>query len=229
MLLHLPVATPIRDSDGVAVCRPGDCILLDPGFPHWHEARDVPIRNDWFWARSRDLGAVAAALGLPVNRRFHPRSTDAVAPALTQVIAERQRQATAWQRRIALLVEDLLIDLARQLALASAPGDERLREVRVQVQARLAEPWTVARMAQLAGLGSHRFAVAYRRLFGVPPLEDLLRSRIQVAAQALLLHPGDVAGAARRAGFRDLPWFSRCFRARLGHPPSRHGVRPAGA
>jgi AraC-like DNA-binding protein len=223
MFLHLPVPTPILDADGRAVSRPGDCLILDPRFPHWHAAEDGPIRNDWFWARGDALGRWAADAGLPLNRRFHPGRVEAVPRHLGEIIVERLRRPRCWQRRVGLLIELLFQELGRQCAGgAGNPGDERLRDVRAQVHARLAETWTVVAMARLAGMGPDRFALVYRRLFGQPPIEDLLRARLRRACTLLASAGGDVAGAARACGFRDVPWFSRCFRARFGCPPGAY-------
>jgi AraC-like DNA-binding protein len=220
MFLHLPVPTPILDATGRAQCRPGDCLILDPRFPHWHAAEDAPIRNDWFWARGDAIGRWAAENGLPLNHRFHPDRVEVVPRILGDIIVERLRRPRGWRRRVALLIEMLFQDLGRQRAGGSGDSRaERLRDVRAQVHARLAEPWTVARMARIADMGPDRFALAYRRLFGLPPVEDLLLARLRRACSLLAGAGGDVAGAARACGFRDVPWFSRCFRARFGCPP----------
>ena len=223
MFVYLPVATAILDADGRAICRPGDCLLLDPRFPHWHVAGEGTIRNDWFWAQGEAVGTWAQAYGLPRNRRFHPASTEAVPRLLAEVIRERLRQAPFWQRRVRMLIESLFLELGRQLASGAVSADERLRDVRAQVHARLDERWTVAAMARLCGLGPDRFATCYRRLFAVPPLDDLLRARLAHACVLLAQRGGDVAGAARASGFRDVSWFSRCFRAKFGCPPGAYG------
>jgi AraC-like DNA-binding protein len=103
---------------------------------------------------------------------------------------------------------------------------ERLRVVREHVHERLADRWTVAKMAKLADLGENRFAVLYRECFGISPLEDLIRVRLHHAEWLLTNRRTTVTEAAERSGFQSIHYFSRLFRRRVGCPPSEYYQSP---
>jgi len=86
----------------------------------------------------------------------------------------------------------------------------------MQVHEQLKERWTVASMAELAHVSASRFAVLYKKLFGVTPMEDLIDARL-ARARALLTSAGlSVGEAAAQTGFASLCYFSRLFRRRMG-------------
>jgi len=66
-----------------------------------------------------------------------------------------------------------------------------------------------------------------RQQFGLSPVEDLLRARIQQACILLARGGISVQDCARVVGFRDMPWFSRCFHSRLGRSPREFARDPA--
>jgi AraC-like DNA-binding protein len=90
-----------------------------------------------------------------------------------------------------------------------------------------AAPWTVARLATVAGLSRSRFAERFAQLVGRPPLTYLADWRLTRAAELLTESNSTVREVGRLVGFTSEPAFSRAFSRHFGVPPSRY--RRAGA
>jgi len=97
-----------------------------------------------------------------------------------------------------------------------------------ELEHRLAEDWTVARLAEAAGLPSRQYASVFRSITGLSPLEYLNELRIEHAVRLLRRGDGPLREVASRTGFRDEYYFSRRFRAATGSSPGRYARQGGG-
>jgi AraC-like DNA-binding protein len=214
---------------GLETCEPGACLIYSPGHRQWYRGRDKSFRDDWCHVQGKDVAHLLERAGLPRNTLFFPRTTSFYPLLIDEIRVEMQRREPYWRELVANLVARLILLLGRSLArehVAESRQQEALRRVREQVHERLAEPWTVKRMAALAKLGESRFAVLYRQCFSMSPVEDLIRARLHHAQWLLSNRQTTVAEAAEKSGFRDLPHFSRLFSRRVGCSPSQYHRSP---
>lgn len=98
-----------------------------------------------------------------------------------------------------------------------------VRAVRI-IEARHAEPLTIAGLAAEVGLTRRRLTVAFRRAVGMTPYAYVLNRRLDAAARRLRAGAPSVLEVALETGFGDLSEFTRRFRARYGAPPRAYGV-----
>jgi transcriptional regulator GlxA family with amidase domain len=111
----------------------------------------------------------------------------------------------------------------------------RLEGTRGWMLARLAEPVTVARMAEHAGMPLRTFARRFRAESGTSPLHWLLRQRLLAAQQLLEETDLSVDRVAGRCGLGSAVSLRAHFRRELGTSPLayrrafRAGLRPDGA
>lgn len=81
--------------------------------------------------------------------------------------------------------------------------------------------WTVASLASAAGLSRTRFAVSFKKLIGLAPLEYVTQWRMQ-QARALLNDPArTVLAVAHQVGYGSEAAFSRAYRKHFGVAPRR--------
>jgi AraC-like DNA-binding protein len=85
-----------------------------------------------------------------------------------------------------------------------------------------ARRWTVAELAAAAGLSRSSFALHFRALVGLPPLDYLVRWRMQLAARALRSTDRTVAAIGTSLGYGSESAFSNAFKRVRGQPPSRY-------
>jgi AraC-like DNA-binding protein len=95
---------------------------------------------------------------------------------------------------------------------------------------RPAESWTLPRLAQDVGLSRSALADRFAYFVGLPPMQYLLRWRMQVAARLLGEGGAKVSAVALEVGYDSEAAFSRAFKRVAGVAPAtwrrRHAARP---
>jgi AraC-like DNA-binding protein len=88
--------------------------------------------------------------------------------------------------------------------------------------------WTVADLAAEVDMSRSSFALRFKTLVGLPPLDYLLHWRIRSAAEALRGGGRTVASVAAEWGYASESAFSNAFKRVTGQPPARYRtVEPA--
>lgn len=103
------------------------------------------------------------------------------------------------------------------------PRNARIRAAVEFVQAHVAQPLTIRRIAEAAGLSIRSTQEGFLRVLGVSPMTYVLDLRLERArADLLTAAPGTttVAAVARRWGFVNTGRFSGTYRRRFGELPS---------
>ena len=90
------------------------------------------------------------------------------------------------------------------------------------------ENWSVARMAERAGLSTARFKARFKQENGIPPREFVLRTRIEAAAKRLALRRESITDIALDLGFSSSQYFATVYKRHTGATP-RGGRRQATA
>jgi AraC-like DNA-binding protein len=228
LLLHFHTPVEILTREGLVKANPGDCILYAPGVRQWYRGIGEGFRDDWMHVGGADVLKLVERYDLPTNVLIRPRDTRFFAPLYQAIRREMLLKLPFWEEAVAERVQETLRELARQLAppartklsAAELGHLDLIRDVRLRVRDRLAEAWTVSRMAREAHLSASRFAVLYRKFFSVSPVEDLIRARLEQAEWLLSTTDLRVSDVAYQCGFTNVYHFSRLFRRRMGHPPS---------
>lgn len=169
---------------------------------------------------SGDAGLIASLLPPIVHVRGDARLT-----TLLQLIDEETGSARP-ARAVVLtrLLELLLIEALRSTAAPDAPpgllrglADQRLACALRVMHAYPGEPWSVARLAQEAGLSRSVFFDRFGRAVGMAPMEYLLHWRMLSAKR--LLRERSVSEVAQRTGYSSGSTFSTAFSKYAGRSP----------
>lgn len=128
----------------------------------------------------------------------------------------------------ALLKQCLVMLLRRQadnddlgLSWTAAAADARLARAMERILEQPGEPFSVERMADLAGMSRSAFAAHFERAFGQTPMAMLRSVRLRKAAELLLTTNLPVASVANAVGFSSRSNFSQAFQ-------KHHGIDPTG-
>lgn len=217
----------MRTLEGEIELRPGVCVWMRPGriYEASHDAT-APLGVNFF--------------------HFEPRQPDPDFAPPFEVLATAQAEFTdTVMRRILTLRTEphpgalasaealfavLLAELTREAALGrisqSGSGiDHHHRQVVHRITAEIREnparPHAVADLARQAGYSVDHFSRIFEKVNGRRPQDFLIEARLARARQLLAetgLSIGEIADAL---GFRDIYFFSRQFRQRVGTTPSR--------
>jgi len=86
-----------------------------------------------------------------------------------------------------------------------------------------AEPrrdWTLNSLAKEAGLSRSAFAERFTAFVGMPPMQYLLKWRLQIAASRLRASGAGIAAIAAEVGYESEAAFSRAFKRVIGQSPT---------
>lgn len=194
-----------------------------PGQSHWYGWRDARWLHSWIHARGPALDALAGAVGLPRGRPIHgfqPEVLETTVDALHRELARPDPDPA-----LALLhLEVLVREAARTSAAATPSAPAPWPEIRRFIDEHHAQRLTLAGMARRFRLSSQGLCAGFHRWFGVPPIEYLIRLRLDRARVLLTDRNRSVAEVAAEVGWHDAPHFSRLFRRRCGVTP--RSLRP---
>ena len=103
----------------------------------------------------------------------------------------------------------------------SALKEPLLSKAMARIHAEPAKAWTVASLAQEAGLSRAAFARRFTEQVGEPPLAYLTRWRMMVAARLLNSSEASLAEVAEQVGYESEFAFSRAFKRSRGVAPAQ--------
>ena len=127
------------------------------------------------------------------------------------------------------LADLLCFELERAVSQKARPGLQQggltARQVRVvteYMEDHLAEKITIADLAALLGLTRFHFIRSFQQSVGLPPLQFLIRRRVERAREILNDNTLGIAAVADLSGFRGTVQLTRAFRRVVGTTPSRY-------
>ena len=179
----------------------------------------VPARNQPFLSLPPKEGWLILDRLLHLPRRF--RGGKAVDRTLHRIFAAFDR--TDDPLRI-VSVRNLLIRFFLDVLEASQGADRvvspLIRDVQQFIVHNLEQPLTIADLARQAALSRSRFKARFKTEVGMPPVDYVMRKKIE-RAQALLLG-GDhtVTNVAFSLGFSTSQYFATVFKRYTGQTPS---------
>jgi len=150
-------------------------------------------------------------------------------PLLETVEKERARAAPASDAVARRLSEILLIQVLRAAlaqgesrGLLGALADPQLGRALEAIHEDLAAPWSLGRLAGVAGLSRSLFADRFRACVGTTPMRYVADWRMSRARAHLADGSLSVGEVGRRVGYASEAAFSRVFRERVGEAPGRY-------
>ncbi|MCP3715575.1 AraC family transcriptional regulator [Paraburkholderia sp. CNPSo 3281] len=214
---------------------PGDLILVNPGEVHDGRPLDTAGRAwrmlyfepRWVDALQADVTQgddAAFALHAPVISE--PRLRALFDAAFTHVTNQNSDLSHMAFDAAALEVMTRLVEaLGHRRALAqSSPAS--LARVREMIDTDPAQPFSLAELAQAAGLSRFQLHRGFLRAFGVAPHGYILHRRVALARR--LLKAGHApAQTALAAGFCDQSHLNRAFARQFGVSPGRYRLARA--
>jgi AraC-like DNA-binding protein len=148
-------------------------------------------------------------------------ATTALGGVFDRYWEEIRRRQPGWIGQCHALLGELLLTAARRIAATAeaAPEDDAPVQAALRtIGGRIGEPWTLADMADLAGLGRTRFGERLQAITGLSPRRWLLRQRLEAAAGALRAER-PVTAIAIDLGFASSQHFATAFRREFGLSP----------
>jgi AraC-like DNA-binding protein len=150
---------------------------------------------------------------------------------LDEELGNGQMGASLMTRHLAdiLLVQALRVYVAAHGADSAgwigALNDRRIGTALKLMHGDVGHNWTVNELARAVGMSRSGFALRFRQLVGIPPLDYLLRWRMERARGALRRNESSVASLAVELGYASESAFGNAFKRVFGRAPKRYWSR----
>ncbi len=207
---------------GAVRTEPYALVIAPAGTPICQGRERGAWRRSWVRCRGPRLLEWLDRFGLAANRPLafvSPSLNERYLLALHEELHHpRGPDPTAVEELFALWLQSV----ARAVA-PDTPGEgtvpARLRAARQYIQTHYSAALTLAEVARQACLSRPHLCREFRRHYGVSPIDYAIDLRLQDAAELLADVNLNVTQVAERCGFRDVFYFSRLFKRRLGVSP----------
>jgi AraC-like DNA-binding protein len=139
------------------------------------------------------------------------------------IYSEFSNQEIGYGTRINLMIDELLILIARQLTRQNNSRRDfpaTFMKLEQSLRENLSHQWTVEEMAALVGLGMTAFSEKVKSYTGFSPLNYLINIRISEAIKLLKRADVHVTDIALDVGFYSSQHFATTFKKLTGYTPS---------
>ena len=223
---------------------PGDVYLIRPGDKHGHTCStpdgiaqvNVIFDLERLNLDLRDITAIpgyhaifAIEPGLrkqtdfTARLRLNPEGLEKALAIVYEMECELAQEEPGYQLKSILLFTELIIFLSRSYSQSEALKNREIQLISETVaflEHNLAEPLTVAQLAEKAKCSTNRLREIFHSAYGVAPLEYVRRTRINRAIRLLQAGEKNITDIAFDCGFCDSNYFTRTFRKYAGITPS---------
>ncbi|AXG80640.1 AraC family transcriptional regulator [Streptomyces paludis] len=218
-----------QHSQGKQYAGPGALALINPDTPHTGHAQDA---EGWRYGAVYPAAEVVAAIAAETTTLrgtpgfAAPVVEDRYATHLVHQVlrAAEEGNALAADTLLRVAVTRLLRTnggTLRQRRPATGAGARHAARARAVLEARMADPPSLERLAAELGTGPFALLRAFKDAYGLPPHSWLTDARVRRARR--LLEAGTTpAEAAVTVGFTDQPHLNRHFTRIVGVPPGAY-------
>jgi len=157
-----------------------------------------------------------------------PEQSSWIESAIGRVLDAVEEPGRLWELSTQQAVADVLRFLVREVyaapsdVLEAAGRSADLERARRLIEARYAEPLTVAELAAAAYMSPGHFQRAFKREVGSTPMRHREAIRIDAAKTLLRFSAQPCKAIALRLGYGDIYHFSKAFKRATGVSPTRY-------
>jgi AraC-like DNA-binding protein len=169
-----------------------------------HLQTEGEITVPWLEATLRFLSAETGS-GSPGSEVMVSRLTDVL---FIQIVRASMMQHAAQGRECNSSILRAMVDPALSKAVRA-------------IHLNPASPWTVAELAETAGMSRTAFSTRFTSIAGIPPLTYVTRWRLLKATELLSESDASLAEIAEQVGYESEAAFSKAFKREIGLPPGR--------
>ena len=136
-----------------------------------------------------------------------------------------------YRQQLDSLLRSLFVMLSRESYEKSPAITERLKLYRMFLEARFTmlsnceKEWASTNMPDMVSKSRSQFYKYYVEFFGISPMADLNRARIEKAKILLTNHDRSVTDVASLVGYASIHHFSRTFKEHTGMSPLQYVKR----
>ncbi|NMA65304.1 MAG: helix-turn-helix transcriptional regulator [Clostridiaceae bacterium] len=203
---------------------PDACYIYPPGTKHYFKSNG-PLLHNWFHfdeISARDW----ADVGLKYNKVYYIHPSNFISDIVYQIELEYANKRTHYEKIINSKICELFVKIARaneETPLFFAPKTiEPFYEFRLNMLRNIGEKWTIKKMADSINMSQSYFHVVYKKIFGLSPMQDLIKARIASAQELLANTNIPISEIAFKTGYMSPEQFTHQFTHITGTSPREY-------
>ena len=220
----LPTSS-LRDLTRKLIFVPAGC-----EFTHWHEVRNAGRAVFFYFdADATPLDGAGDSSDRPCAPRlfFEDAALLSTAEKLASLVEGPESDGRDYLEALGRVLAHELLRMQQgrsrtKQVLRGGLASWQQRVVTTYIEEHLAEPISLATLAELAGLSAYHFCRAFKQSFGLPPHRYHTSRRIEHAKTLLARHALSVTDIGMSVGFAETSSFTAAFRKATGVTPSAY-------
>ena len=180
--------------------------------------------NDWFYISGEDFEMLLKKYPLPLNRAFSIGESYFLRKFGNRLSMESGIQAEGSSDIINCIITEMVIELYRAYnkTIAVKTPIDAICAIKQRILLNPQKRWTLEEMSRLSGYSVSRFCELYCRMYGISPINDVIKVRIELAKKLLCSGQATVSSVAETCGFSSVNYFSNCFKKVTGQRPAEY-------
>ncbi len=202
-------------------------LINAPGSTVYHGPQpnaDSGFVNDWFYVAGDDFDMLLQKYPLPLNRAFSVGESYFLRKFGNRLLTEFDLQNDGAADIINCIITEMVVELYRaynKTVAVKTPSDA-VSAIRQSILLNPQKKWTLEEMSHLSGYSVSRFCELYGEMYGISPINDVIRVRIELAKKLLYSGQATVSAVADACGFTTVNYFSKCFKKITGQSPTQY-------
>ena len=209
--------------NSVQIAYPGDCILYRPGETQDYllSKKDEP-HTYWIHFNGELCGELFKTLGLQDVHIIKTENRE-IRHLASRICQYYNLQIPNRELICAGLMQSILALLSNELHKQTHPaqGNDKISELISRIKMTSSLNITVSECAQFCNMSKVHFIRVFKRTTGLPPMQFMLRLRIDRAKELLDFTDNPIAEIAEASGFSDQNYFARTFKQFTGMSPTQ--------
>ena len=205
---------------------PGMVILYKPGMPVHYGCQKPGYNDDWLHFSVENEDLFLSSLHIPYGKPLYPADFLHLS-ACQSFLCRTFRSSGEYQAQILdQLLRTLLMILSQELKKnvcqdRLVPYYMQLSNLRTRIYNDPTYPWSIKRIAAEQNISLSHFQHLYKLFFGVSCLNDIIKSRLELAQMYLRQSDMTIQHIASLCGYENELHFMRQFKKRIGMTPTQ--------
>jgi len=207
-------------SEEILPAEEGGVLILPPG-----ARQDFTAVGEFRLSFIHFEASMGELFSLPVSQVFYPENRELLTAYLTKIDEEYNTREPFFEEAVNALMSQMFLTLARETFEEAFPSLREQSLYRLFLKARYImlsnceKEWASTNMPEMVSLSRSQFYKYYTSFFGVSPMQDLTRARIEMAKNLLINEQLSVTEVSERCGYSSIHHFSRTFKEHTGLSP----------
>lgn len=223
--LHFIEPVKLLTKDGIVQTTPNACLVYPPSVPQYFTC-ETSVSHNWFHF-DKESAKIFEACGMEYSKVYYPQNCDFITDIIRSIEIEWQTNKMYFDLMANAKIGELFVLLARECSSLSTFAVEektvrRIKNLRTTLFNSLDREWTVEQLAAEINISPSYFHSLYKAVFGISPIQDLIKMRISSAKRLLQHSQLPISEISINLGYKSPYHFSRQFRQLSGMSPSKY-------